>query len=297
MNIKESLWFMMRPSVHAVDIILYAIFAFVVAASSSWSAAQAASSPWVSAAKTKARLVAGSVEGRTGPPLAFIEITLEPGWKTYWRTPGDAGGLPPSFDWSKSTNLAHAEVLYPVPERIVDRSGTTIGYHGGIVLPVEITPERAGEAVTLVVGLQYGICKDVCIPIETELSLTLEPGATDAAPEEAAAALGLVPRPQDKLKADDPALVSTEVVLHGDAPRIRIKARFPEGGAGAAAFLEASDGLFLPVPDVVETGADGLVVFEAKLGSDVDLAALKGKTVTLTLAGATGASVATFPAK
>ena len=78
-----------------------------------------------------------------GARLAFVEIMLEPGWKTYWRTPGDAGGLPPAFDWSKSTNLAQAEVLYPAPRRFTDRSGHTIGYEGGLVLPVVLTPERA----------------------------------------------------------------------------------------------------------------------------------------------------------
>jgi DsbC/DsbD-like thiol-disulfide interchange protein len=288
---------MLHPLVRANHLILKAIFALVVAASSGGGAEAATSSPWTEAPKTKARLVAGRAEGARAGLFAFIEITLEPGWKTYWRTPGDAGGLPPAFDWSKSSNLARAEVLYPAPQRFVDRSGTTIGYHDGLVLPVEITPERAGEAVPLVVGLQYGICKDVCIPVEAELALTVDPGEVGLASEEALAALARVPRPQDSLKPEDPALVGTEAVLTGDAPRIRIKARFPGGATSAAAFLEAQDGLFLPVPEVVETGADGSVTFEAKLGSDVDVAALKGKTVTVTLVGTTGESVATFTAE
>ncbi len=32
-----------------------------------------------------------------GTRMAAVQLDLEPGWKTYWRAPGDAG-IPPSFD-------------------------------------------------------------------------------------------------------------------------------------------------------------------------------------------------------
>ncbi|MBI3441560.1 MAG: copper resistance protein, partial [Proteobacteria bacterium] len=38
---------------------------------------------------------------------AAVEVKLEPGWKTYWRTPGEAG-LAPVFDWAGSTNFKEA---------------------------------------------------------------------------------------------------------------------------------------------------------------------------------------------
>jgi DsbC/DsbD-like thiol-disulfide interchange protein len=285
---------MIRPNVRVVPIIIKAIFALGVAASSATGAFSASHSPWVEGPSTKARLLAGGKQGDR--LLAFIEIALEPGWKTYWRSPGDAGGLPPTFDWSKSGNLSAAEVLYPAPQRFVDKSGTTIGYQDGLVLPVAISPAAAGEPIALVVAVHYGICKDVCIPVEAELALDLEPGGGETVPTEGAEALARVPRAQDALEPEDPALVNADAVLDGTAPRIRISARFPRGEADATAFLEAPDGLFLPVPEVVETGADGVTTFEAPLGTDVDLAALKGKTVTVTLVGAAGASTATFSA-
>jgi hypothetical protein len=43
--------------------------------------------------------------------------------------------------------------------------------------------------------------------------------------------------------------------------------------------------------------AGGAATFEAPLGKDVDLVALKGKPVTVTLVSETGASFATFVAQ
>ncbi|MEG4641374.1 protein-disulfide reductase DsbD domain-containing protein, partial [Paracoccus sp. APAP_BH8] len=40
-----------------------------------------------------------------GHRMTALHLRLEPGWKTYWRSPGDAG-VPPRFDWAASRNLA-----------------------------------------------------------------------------------------------------------------------------------------------------------------------------------------------
>lgn len=258
----------------------------------------AATSPWVEGEKAKVRLVAGRAPAGTGALHAFVEIVLEPGWKTYWRTPGDAGGLPPTFDWSKSANLAAADVMFPAPRRFTDRSGNTIGYEGGVVFPVALTAAQADKPVSLVLGLQYGICKDVCIPVEAELVLDVPAQEDEPLPADALAALDRVPRPQDKLRPGDPVLAHAGAMLAGPAPKIAVAARFPDGDGGADVFLEAPDGLFLPLPDRAgPADAEGTVVFEAPLGADVDVAGLRGRTVTVTLVSETGASVATFVVK
>ena len=253
----------------------------------------AESTPWVQGHKAKVRLLSG--EAPAGGPMAFIEIALEPGWKTYWRTPGDAGGLPPAFDWTKSTNLAAAEVAFPAPQRFTDTSGNTIGYEGGVILPVILTPRMPDALMSLVLGLQYAICKDVCIPVEAELALEVPVGGGEALPAEALQALDSIPRAQDRLLADDPVLVSAGAETGGTSPKITVEARFPAGDDSADVFLEAPDGLFLPLPARVGSGGEGgTVMFEAPLGADVDLAALKGQPVTVTLVSATGSSFGTF---
>ncbi|MFX4601211.1 protein-disulfide reductase DsbD domain-containing protein, partial [Acinetobacter baumannii] len=73
--------------------------------------------PWVKAGQVEARLVS-AVRGTgdlTALPLG-LELRLEPGWKTYWRSPGDAG-FAPRLDWSGSGNLAGATLSYPAPHR------------------------------------------------------------------------------------------------------------------------------------------------------------------------------------
>ena len=247
------------------------------------------------------RLVSGGsavplrdVVAAEGARLAFVEILLEPGWKTYWRTPGDAGGLPPAFDWSKSVNLAHAEVLYPAPRRFTDRSGNTIGYEGGLVLPVVLTPERADAPISVALDFHYGICKDVCVPVDAALAVEVGTGEADAASAAGLSALEAVPRSQDRLRPLDPQFVSVSGILGEASPKITIEARFPGGAEGADMFLEAPDSLYLPLPALKTTKADGTLVFEADLTADVNVAELEGKAVTVTMVSDAGASVATF---
>ena len=65
-------------------------------------------SPWTRDSHAQLRLLAGS---RNGPVLlGGINFKLDPGWKTYWRTPGDSG-VPPRFDFSKSDNIDAVTVL------------------------------------------------------------------------------------------------------------------------------------------------------------------------------------------
>src|ERR1044072_9900077 len=62
-------------------------------------------SPWQRDAHSAVRLLAGSRSGTV--LLGGIAIQLQPGWKTYWRTPGDSR-VPPRLSFSKS---AHVEAV------------------------------------------------------------------------------------------------------------------------------------------------------------------------------------------
>lgn len=98
-----------------------------------------------------------------GPTLAGAHVRLAPGWKTYWRMPGDAG-IPPQFDWSGSVNLAKAEVAYPLPSRFQDGGGETIGYYDEVMFPVTVTPQDASQPVILKLEMAFAVCRDICIP-------------------------------------------------------------------------------------------------------------------------------------
>ncbi|EKE43731.1 hypothetical protein OCGS_2065 [Oceaniovalibus guishaninsula JLT2003] len=110
-----------------------------------------------------------------GRHFAALRITLAPGWKTYWRSPGDAG-IPPHFDWSGSGNLQSIRVHWPVPHVFGSNGLTSIGYADGVVLPVEIVPNDPGAPIDLSLALDLGVCEDICVPFSATLAGTLDAG-------------------------------------------------------------------------------------------------------------------------
>ncbi len=121
-------------------------------------------------------LHAGWAEGARR--VAGLRLELAPGWKTYWRSPGDAG-VPPQFDWSGSENLAAAEVLWPSPEVFSSFGARTIGYSGRMVLPVVLTPEDPAKPVKVRLDFAYGVCREICIPAVETIALDIPPGAPE----------------------------------------------------------------------------------------------------------------------
>lgn len=266
------------------------VLALLIAGSAPSRAEAELASPW-SAGKpeTRSRLIAGLVGSK---PLAAVDIELGEGWKTYWRAPGDVGGVPPYFDWDKSENVASVTVLYPVPKRMTDATGDTLGYKSGVVFPVEVTPKDAAKPVALNLALDYGICREVCVPVQAELKLDLPASITAPAPANLAAAYDHVPRQSDKLRPDDPRLVKADVMLDGAQPTIAIEAEFPGGSEAAEAYLFSPSGLYIPLPkaaDATDLGANRKR-FVVSLRDATDPADLKGKPAVVTLVSAHGAS-------
>jgi len=243
-------------------------------------------SAWVEGHNSRARLVGGA-------GMAGIELQLPEGWKTYWRTPGDAGGVPPSFDWSGSSNLESAQVFYPAPKRFTDQSGDTVGYKGDVTFPVRLKPKDPAKPIDVSVTVDYGVCKDICIPAEAKLTLSVPPGA--AMPEDLVEAMAKVPAPPQARRESDPVLKKTVAELSAPKPKLVIEAEFPAGTEHADAFVEGPDGLYVPLPKKVADDGKGAVTFEVDLSSDVDIAALKGKPLTVTIVSDKGQSEETFP--
>src|SRR6185312_6389523 len=101
--------------------------------------AQAADeSPWNEDVRSAIRLIAGSSKAGDAVLRAGIEVKLRPGWKTYWRYPGDSG-VPPHFDFSGSENLKNADVLYHAPHLFTDETGQSLGYKDTVIFPVVIS--------------------------------------------------------------------------------------------------------------------------------------------------------------
>ena len=147
-------------------------------------------------------------------------MELDPGWKTYWRMPGEAG-IPPEFTWTTSAPGRGQPSPSPRPARYADQSGETVGYENAVLFPVAVTPETAG-AIDLALEMFFAVCKDICIPATATASIALGTAMRD--PEGSArveAALAAVPAP-------GAAVAAARVVMEGE------QARAAAGPHGAA---------------------------------------------------------------
>ncbi len=111
-------------------------------------------------------------------------------------------GLPPEFKWDGSKNIAKANPLFPAPHRFVDKAGETLGYKDRVTFPVKLERADPNAPATLAAALQYGVCKEICIPAEAEFTLSLPAGKL---PEITGDFLSAVPRDQASLSSGDPS--------------------------------------------------------------------------------------------
>lgn len=166
----------MKPTIARIRPIaaLVAIAALAAGANS----AAAAVGAWSDGLKARARLLAAGVED--GRLAAGIEIVLPPGWKTYWRNPGDAG-IPPTLDFAASRNLAQPEIGYPVPHRYDDGFSVTNVYTDRVVLTVDAAVLDETADVDLRVTVDLGVCEEICIPDSVTARLVVPAGEHDPA--------------------------------------------------------------------------------------------------------------------
>lgn len=131
--------------------------------------------------------------------MAALRIRLAPGWKTYWRSPGDAG-IPPQFDLEQSTNLAGAAVHFPAPE-VFDTSGVrVIGYHDTVLLPIELALSDPDQPARLSGTVYLGVCEEICVPMQVAFDMPL-PASSRAHPA-ITAALQAQPRAHGAVACD-----------------------------------------------------------------------------------------------
>ena len=136
-------------------------------------AAEPGASAWVRTEQSAVRLISATTAAGAAAELRVgLEFELQPGWKTYWRSPGDAG-FPVSVDWAGSTNVAAATMSWPAPHRFSLFGLDTFGYDGRVVFPIEVRPAEVGAAVALDAKVNYLACAEICIPYDARLALTL----------------------------------------------------------------------------------------------------------------------------
>lgn len=152
-------------------------------------------SRWDTDIRSAVRLVTARPLVDSGVPIlrAGVELKLQPGWKTYWRYPGDSG-VPPVFDFGSSENVKSVTVLWPAPERFTDGGGSSIGYKDNVILPLRVIPRDDRKPATLRLKLDYAVCETQCVPAKAQVELQLS-NAAGVSEAVLAAAEARVPKP------------------------------------------------------------------------------------------------------
>jgi DsbC/DsbD-like thiol-disulfide interchange protein len=207
-----------------------------------------------------------------GTHMAGLLFTLAPGWKTYWRAPGDAG-IPPDFAWTGSGNIDGAQFHWPVPEVFELNGMQSIGYSGQVVIPIELTPDDPAGDMHLSGSVDLGVCDEICMPMTLNFDAMLPADGS----RDAAITAALVDRP---LTAEEAGVTAATCTIRPT----------DEGLAVTAALRMPPDGGNEVV--VVEPGLPGIWVSEAQtrwsdgwLMAEVEMIAADGAPVSLDRSG------------
>ena len=237
-------------------------------------------SPWRRDGHSAVRLLAGSRSGAV--LLGGIAFQLQPGWKTYWRTPGDSG-VPPRFDFSRSENIEAVTVLWPAPMKFDDGAGgSSLGYHDQVVLPLRIVAKNTDKPVTLRAAVNYAVCDKLCVPVEADVELAF---TSVASTEDSAlfAALDTVPKPAN---VGDPNPLTIRDVKREGKSAVLVDVVAPSEAGNISLFVEGpTPDWALPVPKLLEHSPPGVKRFAFELDGLPPGANPEGAALKLTLAG------------
>lgn len=173
---------------------------------------------------------------RNGTQMAAIRIRLAPGWKTYWRAPGDAG-IPPRFSWQGSRNLAAVQLHWPSPSVFNQNGLRSIGYQDEVILPIELTPKTDTKtAISLRLEMELGVCEEICVPISVKMRADLpvngavNPLITTSLKDQP------VPAPKAGMRS-----LSCAISPIADGLRLEAKIELPKIGKSEVAIVELAD--------------------------------------------------------
>ncbi|MET3615104.1 DsbC/DsbD-like thiol-disulfide interchange protein [Rhizobium aquaticum] len=197
-----------------------------------------ASSPWIGTKGGKLRLVALPPDGE-GTIRGFVEITPEDGWHTYWKVPG-SGGIPPQISLKEGGNARLEKVDFPAPRIFDDGNLRDFGYDARVMLPVTLKQDRPGQPSTIAASVFIGLCADICVPFQAEVSAKVAP--------------------DDKPKPAELALVNAANALLPEAPGTDFsvaEASATADGQGVVMKLRLPAGADVTTADIIAIGPDG----------------------------------------
>ena len=236
-------------------------------------AAIAAQSQWVQSQGGEVRIVAAKPQA-DGTIPAILDIRLKPGWKTYWVEPG-ASGIPPQVTIDSKDGISLSGLRFPAPKAFNDGIAGYTGYDHSVAFPLSLKREKSGD-LSLNASVFLGICKDICIPVQADLHLSLPEALAEnpldkARIDDAVAALPMPP--SDTFKVTAAAFDMAEKRLH-------LSLETPATGGPVELFLSGPAGYSFGQPENV-IARDGKVTAEVTVRIPAKGGTLKSGSVTL----------------
>lgn len=245
-------------------------------------AAEPGASEWATSESGKVRLVSATTgTGEAGQLRLGLHFKLEPGWKIYWRTPGDAG-YPPKLDWAGSANLDNPQPRWPAPHRFVLAGLQNYGYSGEVILPLDARVPEASRPVAARLAVDFLACAQICVPQKAELSLDLSTGPAE--PSAFAHDIGrftaLVPGDG---RRHGLSLDSAEALGSGETSVLRLTVASMEPFSDPDAFVEAEDVAAFGQPRVSLSPDRRRAVFDIPVPAGALMKPLAGAPMTVTV--------------
>ena len=101
-----------------------------------------------------------------------LKVSMDKGWHTYWRNPGDSGG-PIEIDWNLPKGFSVSDIKWPLPEKIEYPPLMTYGYEDFVIYPMVLSIPANYSDDYFEMSADILICADVCIPESGKISSNL----------------------------------------------------------------------------------------------------------------------------
>lgn len=224
-----------------------------------------------------ARLLSDVDAVAPGQPFTVaLEITMAPGWHTYWENGGDAG-FPTQVDWTLPEGFEAGPLQFPVPHRYEEEGDlVTFGYADRVLLLTEIRPPadaKVGERAEIHGAASWLQCKDLCVPGGADVSVRLpveaaaRPAAGPVLAAIAEARQGL-PEPASSLpRVAVHTFQDTEPIVAGGEGRVAVVFEGLDGfdAEGCQFFPRPSDDLWLRDAEFLSDGQHLAMVIPVRM--------------------------------
>ena len=184
-----------------------------------------------------------------------LEFRLAPGWKIYWRTPGEAG-LPPTLNLQMAGGMPlQSQIDWPVPKRFNAFGFDNFGYADAVILPIGVRGHTRGAALQIRGQLEALVCADICVPLAGEVRLDIADGPA----EPSSMAMPI-------------AQFSAKVPRIGAASLITIETAWQTGSQFKISFAEPSQ----PITEIFVEGPPGIAFKQPVYANNIAVINLEG---------------------